>query len=99
MQRRSELFHHVLPHSHHPSSFAKDIHRNGREQTTDVYAAQGDENIFAAVGFQPVGEEEGENEAVEDIYENVSIYSKFDGRKHLLFEKLSVTSASPAYTL
>lgn len=62
-------------------------------------ASQGDKNVFAAVGFEPVGEEEGEDEAMEDIYQTVSICQKFDSRKHSLFEKLSVTSASPAYTL
>jgi hypothetical protein len=32
-----------------------------------VNPTQGDEDIFAAVGFEPIREEEGEDEAVKDI--------------------------------
>jgi hypothetical protein len=68
-----KLLHQVLPHRPHPRSLAVHVHGDGEKQTGHLDAANGDENLLAPVGFEPVGEEEGEDEAVEDIWCGVSM--------------------------
>ena len=62
-----KLLHQVLPHSPHPRSLAIDVHWDGRKQTGDLDPPNGDKDILRAVGFEPLVEEEGEDEAVENV--------------------------------
>jgi hypothetical protein len=68
-----KFLHQVFPHRPHPRSLAVHVHRDGEEQTAHLKTANGDENFLAAVGFEPLGEEEGEDEAVEDVCHGVNI--------------------------
>lgn len=98
----SKLLHQILTHSPHACTLAIDVHWDGEEQTAQLNAANGEEDLLGAVGIEPAVEEEGEDEAVEDVYKimsaNYLCYTYLCGFD-LLLEKLSVTSASPAYCL
>jgi len=63
-----KLLHQILPHRPHAGSFPINVHWNRREQQTELNAAQGEKHSFRAVGLKPVVEEEGEDEAVKDVY-------------------------------
>ena len=73
--------HQVPPHSPHPCALAKDIHRHGRAETHELNDADDDKDLFRALGLEPVGEEEGEGEAVEDICSKLVSMSKNGGLK------------------
>jgi len=68
-----ELLHQVLPHGPHARPLAVDVHRDRRQQTRHLDASNGDEHLLRAVGLEPAVEEEGEDQAVEDVCASVSV--------------------------
>ena len=62
-----ELLHQILSDSPHPRPLAVDVHWDGRKQTSDLDPSNGDKDVLRAVGLKPLVEEEGEDEAVENI--------------------------------
>ena len=50
--------HQVTPNRPHACSLAVNVHGNAKQQTAHLDGANGDENAFAAVGLEPVREEE-----------------------------------------
>ena len=65
---RLELLHHILPHRPHTSPLPVYVHGYRGEQARNLYASHRQEHFLRAVGLEPTGEEEGEDEAVENVY-------------------------------
>ena len=66
--REPEPLYHVPARGPHTRALAVYVHGDGGEQTGDLDAADGEEDVLGAGGLEPVGEEEGEDEAVEDVW-------------------------------
>lgn len=64
-----KLLHELLTHRPHARSLAVNVHGYRSEKARDLDAANDQKDRLWAVGFQPVGEEEGEDEAVEDVWQ------------------------------
>lgn len=62
-----DLLHVMLTHSPHTSTFTKDVHGDGREQTSQLNAPNGDEGTFRSLRRKPFVEEQRKDQAMEDI--------------------------------
>jgi len=62
-----KLFHQIPPDRPHPRPLPIHVHRNRKEQNRQLYTSEREEDILGPVGLEPGVEEEGEDEAVEDI--------------------------------
>lgn len=62
-----KLFHQVFSDSPHASTLAINIHGYREEQTTQLNAAEREEDRLSTVAFQPAVEEEGKHQTVENV--------------------------------
>ena len=64
---RLKLLHQIHPNSPHARPLPKDIHGDTESKQGQLDAAEGEEDLPAAVGLKPGGEEKAEDEAMEDV--------------------------------
>lgn len=62
-----KLLHQILPDGPHSRPLTIYIHGDRKKHATELNAANSQKSLFAAARLEPVGEEEGEDEAVEDV--------------------------------
>jgi hypothetical protein len=63
----SEPLHQVAPYGPHPGSFSVYVHGNREQHARKLDAADSEKRVLGATGFQPVWEEQREDEAVQDV--------------------------------